>query len=214
MANLMLTYNLKGFVGQTVGYVKVNKSWVHHNNSFECAAWWEDSRVIEGVYPLVLRVNRFVPKNLYLEARFDAEVVDAYLPAMMGGVAFADYSKNRIGEKRAVFGSFDIVEAMTSTGRIPGEDKDFVLNPFLWDSFIESARKSMRDSQEYLENCFSAYLQDGDGNYNRNISSVAHASENVSELAFALEKMLDAKKKISETEYLKELHVKNTSWAA
>lgn len=214
MANLMLTDNLKCFLGQVVGYIKVNKSWVHHNNTYECAAWWEDSCITEGVYPLVLKVNRFAPKNLYLEAKFDAKVVDAYLPAMMGGVAFADYSKKRIGEKRVIFGSFDIVEAMTSTGRIPGEDKDFVLNPFLWDGFIESARKSMRNSQEYLENCFTAYMQEGDGKYNSNISSVAYASKNVSELAFAIEKMLGAKKNVSDTEYLKDLHVKNTSWAA
>lgn len=214
MAIINLTNNLKPFLGQVVGYVQVNKTWVHHNNSYECAAWWEDSQIVAGKYPLFLKQNYLAPKELVLGCVFDAIVVDAYFPAMSGGVAFSNKgSKERIGGKRNIHHSFDIVEVMEKTGNIPGDKEDFFLNPLLWDAFIEAARKSMVDSQSYLENCFSAYIQEGDGKFYGNVSSIQYASKNVSDLANTLQRMKRAKANVDNvSEYMGEVYSKNVSW--
>ena len=214
MAIINLTNVLKPFVGQVVGYVQVNKTWVHHNNTYECAAWWEDSEIVAGKYPLFLKQKYLSPKELILECVFDAIVVDAYFPSMSGGVAFSNKgSKERIGGLRNIHHSFDIVEVMERTGNIPGDKEDFFLNPLLWDAFIEAARKSMVDYQSYLENCFSAYIQEGDGNFCSNVSSIQYASKNVSDLANALQRMKRAKANVDNiSDYMSEVYSKNISW--
>jgi hypothetical protein len=201
-------------VGQIVGYVQINKTWVHHNNSYECAAWWEDSEIVTGKYPLFLKENYLAPKNLILGCIFDAIVVDAYFPAMLGGVAFSNKgSKERIGGKRTIHHSFDIVEAIGKTGNIPGSDKDFVLNPLLWDGFIESARINLNHYQQMFMNDWETYRKEGDGNYNSNLSRIRYLSVKIQDLANAIDRMKRSKEKIGNaSEHMANIYSENVSW--
>lgn len=214
MAILNVTANLKPFVNQIVGYVQVNKTWVHHNNTYECAAWWEDSEIVTGKYPLFLKQNYLAPRNLILGCVFDAIVVDAYFPAMSGGVAFSNKgSKERIGGLRNIHHSFDIVEVMEKTGQIPGDDKDFVLNPLLWGGFIESARENLLNYQEMYMDNWNCYLKEGDGNYNSNLSGIKYLSQQIRDLADAIDRMKRVKDKIENaSEYMGEIYADNVSW--
>lgn len=215
MAILNTTNNLKPFVDKVVGYVQVNKTWVHHNNAYECAAWWEDSQIVTGVYPLFLKENYLAPKNLILGCVFDAIVVDAYFPSMSGGVAFSNKgSKERIGGKRNIHHSFNIVEVMEKTGQIPGDDKDFVLNPLLWEGFIESARENLLNYQQMYMDNWNTYLKEGDGKYNSNLSGIKYLSGKIHDLADAIDRMKRVKDKIENaSEYMSEIYAGNVSWS-
>lgn len=214
MAILNTTNNLKPFVDKVVGYVQINKTWVHHNNTYECAAWWEDSQIVTGVYPLFLKEHYLAPRNLILGCVFDAIVVDAYFPSMSGGVAFSNKgSKERIGGKRNIHHSFDIVEVMEKTGQIPGDDKDFVLNPLLWEGFIESARENLLNYQQMYVDNWNTYRKEGDGKYNSNLSGIKYLSGQIHDLADAIDRMKRVKDKIENaSEYMSEIYAGNVSW--
>src|SRR5260221_14611966 len=83
-----------------IGAVKVNKPFVYHNASYECAAWWEDHQADTGVHPVYLGRSYHHPKNLTLTANIGAKVVDDYFPGLWGGVAISQepYKAKHIGE--------------------------------------------------------------------------------------------------------------------
>jgi len=206
-AILRVTDNLKPFVGQAVGYVKVNKSYIHNNNSFETAAWWEDSEIQTGIYPLILKKNHLSPHNLELTATFNAKVVDCHFGS--------PYDKDRIGGLRSVLTKFDVVDCVNNTGIIPGRDKDFVVNPFLWEGFIESARIELEACVKGMNQWYQDYHFKGDGNYNGNLSMLGHFARNIEALTKAIEEMKRSKDKFDNaSEYMNKIYSENTAWAA
>jgi hypothetical protein len=205
-AILRVTDNLKPFVGQAVGYVRVNKSYVHHNNSFETAAWWEDSEIQTGIYPLVLKESYLSPYSLNLATVFSGKVVDCHFGSR--------YDKDRIGSLREIHAKFDVVDCIVKTGNSP-EDKDFVVNPFLWEGFIESARIELEECVKGMNQWYQDYHFKGDGNYNGNLSMLGHYARNIEALTKAIDDMKRAKDKFDNaTEYMAKIYSDNISWAA
>lgn len=198
---------LEKFVGQVIGFVKINKGWVNHNSSYECAAWWEDSEVIVGVYPLVLKKNQFAPHNLYLQAELCAEVVDDFFPALSGGVSISNkpYVAKNIGQFRKVFYKVDIVEGVAKTGNSSG-DVDYFVNPLLWDAFIEAAKDTLQEYHKYFVKVWEEYCQ-GQG-----IGSMTYAAESMAVLGKAIDSMTRYKGYIVEGDYILNNLINNTGW--
>ena len=209
-AILRVTDNLKPFLKQTVGFVKVNKSYVHHNSSFETAAWWEDSEIQTGIYPLILERSYLCylsPYSLNLATKLSAKVVDCYFGSR--------YDKDRIGGIREIYKSFDIVDAICKTAISPGHDNDVIVNPFLWEGFIESARIELEECYKGMNKTYQDYSRHGDGNYNSNLSMLGYYSRNIEALSKAIEEMKRAKDKFDNaSEYMAKIYSDNISWAA
>lgn len=206
---------IKPFIKTTVGYINVNKSWVIHNNSYECAAWWEDRQVITGVYPLILDTAHFFPNNLILTSTLNAVVVDDFFPAMYGGVAIGcnPYKPQNIGQRRTIRHNVGIIEAVVKTGNIPGENIDIYLNPEMIDLFISAARDELAIQADRFKDQWNEYAINGDGNYNSNLSSVHYLASNIKEISSGLEKLLwEADYRSKNTDYHRELMRHNTSW--
>ena len=131
-----------------VGAVQVNKSFIYHDASYECAAWWEDREAQTGVHPVYLSRSYHHPKHLTLTAHIKAKVVDDYFPGLWGGVAISrePYKPKHIGEERTIYRSLDIVEAIESTGNSPGSDIDIFVDPSHWHIFAHEAEMELREA--------------------------------------------------------------------
>jgi len=216
-AIITVTPQLKSMLNNTVvGYFKVNKSWVHHNNSYECAAWWEDSEIQSGVYPLYLKANSYSSKELYLQANLNAVVVDDYFPALWGGVAVSrqPYKPKNVGQQRTLFHRLEIVDSIEKTGYSPNiSECDVCVNPLIWQEFINAARDNLNQYHDLLDKYRNAYLDHGDGDYNTNLSMIGHCSKQISVLASAISKIKTKMKYLEDaTGYMHNLHVDNTNW--
>lgn len=206
--------DIKQFLGSSVGYIKVNKSWIHHNASFECAEWWEDSEIQPGIYDLKLRKSDYAPHNLYLSASIDAIVVDDYFPALWGGVAISNkpYVSQRIGLKRTISKSFDIADSVVKTGVIPGSDIDICVNPMTWEAIIEAAKDTMLDFQSRMEHYWQDYRNEGDGSFDSNISMIGYCAKNINELTNAIMEIKRHLNYINSGNSIRERYAENISW--
>lgn len=207
------TNELKPFVNAVVGYIQINESWLHHNNNYECAAWWEDSKIQTGVYPLTLVENYLHPKDLSLNAKLNSVVVDDYFPALWGGVSISKkpYVAKNVGQIRTVNHRLDILDSMERTGNSPGSKMDICLNPMLWQAFIDSARISLENYRELCNKYYDDYQKFGDGDYNTNISMIAYTTEEMSKLARGIEKMKRCMEYMNNSTF-SNLYTKNTNW--
>lgn len=213
---IRVTPDVKPLLNQPVGFVRINKSSIHHNNSFETAAWWEDSEIQKGVYPLILQENRHAPLNLFLSASLDAVVVDDFFPNLWGGMPLSKepYQSRNKGSKRTIHKSFQIVEAIEQTGNIPDSEIDLCLNPLLWNSLIDAARASMSFYQDLLDGYQKNYQKDGDGDYNNNLGMICHCSENIAALGRAIIAIKDKQRYLNDSsDYMRQNYVRNTEWA-
>ena len=207
--------DLKHLINTVVGYVKINKPWVNHNNSYECAAWWEDSEIKVGVYPLVLEQSNFVPHNLQLRAKLDAIVVDDFFPALWGGVAISNkpYQAKNVGSTRTIHKVFDLVESITKTGHSPGNDIDICVNPLIWNSVIQAARDSMLEYQKLADHYMQDYYEVGDGDFDSNLSMIGHCSENMAALCKAISDIKRSQSYLTDSsDYMRNLYADNISW--
>lgn len=207
--------NLKSLINTTVGYVKINKSWINHNASYECAAWWQDSKIEEGVYPLVLRENRLSPNDLYLSAELNAVVVDDFFPSLWGGVAIGNTKlvAKDIGSKRIVNHKFELIESITRTGNIPGDKIDICVNPLIWNILIDAIRTTLILYQGTYNQYLADYQEVGDGNYNINIDMMAYAAENIAALARSIVVIKRHSAYLDdESDYMRNLWAENVSW--
>lgn len=206
---------LKSLINTTVGYVKINKSWINHNASYECAAWWQDSKIEQDVYPLVLRQNSLSPNDLYLSAELNAVVVDDFFPSLWGGVAIGNtkHVSKGIGSKRIVNHRFELVESIERTGNSQGEKIDICVNPLIWNTLIDAIRTTLIDYQGTYNQYLTDYQEVGDGNYNINIDMMAYAAENIALLARSIVKLKRCCSYLNEhTDYMRDIIVKNVSW--
>ena len=200
---------VKPFLNKEVGSVKINQSWVHHNNSYECAAWWEDSKIEEGVYPLILKSSTYHPNELYLSAELKSIVVDDFFPALWGGVAIGNkpYKSSNLGQVRKVFHRVDLVEAVDRTGNIPGSNMDYFVNPFMFPVFIEAAKTTLLRIQQHFTKSWSNELN--------NLNTIKYCGENMAGLADAIEKMEGRLKSFTTaSDYMLNNYISNTTWAA
>jgi len=135
-----------------VGAVQVNKPFIYHDASYECAAWWEDREAQTGTHPVYLARSYHHPKNLTLTAHIKAKVVNDYFPGLWGGVAISrePYKPKHIGEERTIYRGLDIVEAIESTGNSPGSDLDIFIHPSWWKVFTDEAEAELREDYRRL----------------------------------------------------------------
>ena len=206
---------LKPFLKTVVGYIKVNESWVHHNNSYECAAWWEDSKIQQGVYAMTLERSNYAPFNLYLGVKLDAIVTEDFFPALWGGVGVnKTYVPQNIGAKRVINHCIDLLEAVENTGKSPGNKVDMCINPLIISGIIGSARQSLINHQNAFNERWVDYSMEGDGKYDTNLRMIAYHSANMSALCEAIEKMSNKLKDLtSASDYMRANYIQNTAWA-
>lgn len=215
--NIVPVNALNKWLNTDVGFVKINKPFTNHNDSYECAAWWEDTEIKTGVYQLKLIKNQFAPNHVQLVAAYDAVVVDDFFPALWGGVRISKeaYKPKNVGQLRKIHRSYDLVSCIEKTGYSPNaSDMDFFVNLDLIPNIIEDARMNLESLKEGLDNTFSSYHKEGDGEYHTNISMISHYARNINDIAKAIEilnRKLDGHNK--STEYSKNLYKANTSWA-
>lgn len=215
-AIIIETEALKKYRNTVVGYMKVNKTWTHHNNSFECAAWFEDSEIQCGVYPLILERNTLVPYDMRLVAKLKSIITSDYFPSLFGGVPVSNipYNATRIGEERIVRHVVDIVDAINKTGNSSGESIDYYVNPEIWDLFIESARSNMSSNYQLLNEYHSRYSSEGDGSYDSNLSMISHVCGWISDLGKAIQEMKRRKSYLDNaTDMMAQCYRKNMGWA-
>jgi hypothetical protein len=213
--NIKPNQSLKQLINTEIGYININKSWVNHNNTYECAAWWEDSEIKTGVYPLILEQNKFAPNNLQLRAKLDATVVDDFFPALWGGMAISNkpYKPKNVGSTRNIYKVFDLVDAITKTGHSPGNDIDFCVNPLIWEGVVSSARDSMLEYQKMSDNYMQDYYEVGDGAFDTNLSMIAHCSENMAALCKAISDIKRHQSYLTDSsDYMRNLYTNNISW--
>jgi len=215
-STITVSPEIKPLIGQTVGYVQVNKKFVHHNASYECAAWWEDSEIQTGVYPLILEEYYLSPRNLKLLVKFDAIVVDDYFPALWGGVAISNtpYKPKSIGSNRVIHYSFPLVDSIVRTGNIPGSEKDFFVNPMIWDLVVRAAQKDMERYNNLLADYWKEYQEEPFNKYLSNLGMVGHCAENLSLLTKDIERIMRHKESFmnNSSDYYKGLRDNNTLW--
>jgi len=215
-AQILVTNDLKPLLGKVVGWVKLNKSFIDHNANYECAAWWKDSEIQIGVYPMILQENHLYPKDLRLHVVYDAVVVDDYFPALWGGVAVSNkpYTPEYLGEQTKIHRYYDIVDAICQTGNSPDGDMNFCVNPFLWNTFIQALRSNMHNFKSNLDKYWEIYKDNGDGNYLSNLSMVGYCTDHISAISNAIEKLCRHNSYFdNSTNYMANLHVSNTAWA-
>lgn len=211
MANFKKTAELSKWIGKQVGSCRINNSWVHHNNSYECAAWWEDSKIVEGIYPLILKENTFAPYNLILVSQLQAIVVDDYFPALFGGNPISGAPKStNVGQKRAIHHKFDIIECIDRTGDIPDSPIDVFFNPELINLVLDSMRQEIDNQYQMMGRYYEEYKEKGEGKYGEHIRMVGYFGREISKLVEGVDKILNKQRSSS---YLKECREKNVQWA-
>lgn len=206
---------LAPFLNKRVGFVKINEVIKHHNNQYECAAWWEDSEVQPGIYPLILEKNYLHPHHIQLKAKLSAIVTDDFFPSFYGGVGISGmpYKPQRIGQKREITYTFDVVNAIDHTGHIPSSTKDFFVDFNLINPIISDARDNLLIENDCLVREMENYINNGDGKYQSNLSMIVHYSGNIKNLTEAI-MLLSHKIKDFEnmTPYTRNNFESNTSW--
>ncbi len=135
-----------------IGAVKVNKPFIFHDASYECAAWWEDREAERGVHPVYLSREYHSPKLLTIKAHIKAKVVDDYFPALWGGVAVSNkpYEPKHVGQERTIYQGIEVVDAIERTGNSPGSDLDWFIHPSWWKVFLDEAEAELREDYRRL----------------------------------------------------------------
>ena len=125
-------YIISPLLDKQVGWVRINKPLVNHNNGYECAAWWQQETSTTGVFPLILRMGDYdYHGRCSASAAIPAKVTDCYFGALWGGVAIGKYDKSSdIGRDATVYFRVSLPELIETTGSPRLEDKDYAP---IWD---------------------------------------------------------------------------------
>jgi len=142
-----------------VGAVKVNKPFVYHNASYECAAWWQDEEAQLGAHPLYLQRQYHSPNNLELVADIKGKVVSDYFPGLWGGVAISNkpYVPRHVGEETCIRKRIEIDDAVRSTGSSPGNDLDVFFKPDWWVVVKNEATNELAKTYRRLPEFWAEY---------------------------------------------------------
>jgi hypothetical protein len=234
---MLMAFDIKSLTGNTphdkrpiIGAVKVNKPFVYHDASYECAAWWEDREAQLGVHPVYLGRSYHHPKNLTITAHISAKVVNDYFPGLWCGnlISREPYKPKHIGEERTIYKGIEVVEAIQSTGNSPDGDIDWFIHPSWWPVFLDEALAEMREDYRRLPEFWSEWdslkkesfhpKMDGrwqfDDEFRSKVGMIAHFGSLLEKWARRIEKINWHSSRWHEpSSYMQELHAKNTEWA-
>jgi hypothetical protein len=211
-----------------VGAVQVNKPFIYHDASYECAAWWEDREAQTGVYPVYLSRRYHHPKHLTITAHIKAKVVDDYFPGLWGGIP---YKPKHIGEERIIRQGIEVVDAIERTGNSPGSDLDWFIHPSWWKVFTDEAEAELRENYRRLSEFWNEWnnldpqtfkaKMDGrwefDDEFRSKIGMIAHFGGHLEKWARRIEKInwCSQYHKVGgkyDTEYQRNNFAQNTEW--
>jgi hypothetical protein len=217
-----------------IGAVKVNKPFVYHDASYECAAWWEDREACEGVHPVYLSRAYHSPKLLTITAHIKAKVVDDYFPGLWCGnlISREPYKPKHIGEERTIYQGIEVVDAIERTGNSPGSDLDWFIHPSWWKVFTDEALAELNEDYRRLPEFWDAWdkldpstfhtKMDGrwkfDDEYRSKIGMVAYFGNLLEKWARRIEKInwraqYHKPGSSYDTEYQRNNFASNTEWA-
>lgn len=142
-----------------IGAVQVNKPFIFHDASYECAAWWEDREAQWGAHPVYLNRSYHHPKLLTITAHIKAKVVNDYFPGLWGGVRISNepYVPKHIGEERTIYHGIEVVDAIERTGNSPGSDLDWFIHPSWWKVFTDEALAELKEDYRRLPEFWEAW---------------------------------------------------------
>ncbi len=213
-----------------IGAFKVNKPWTHHNQNFECAAWWRDETTLEGVYPVRLVRNYLSPHELHAEVRVNAKVTNDYFPGLWGGVAInpEPYKPKYIGQDATVIVRGDLVDAISRTGGTPDDDTNWYIDPAWWELLVQDAIVNLKESYRRLPQFWEEWQNLNpetyqppdisgsrwtfDNEYQSRVSMVAHMGRDIERWARRIEKIRRAQG-YEKDHFFHQMHLKNWDWA-
>lgn len=212
--------NVDNLLEKIIGCVRVNKPFKHLNNSYECAAWWEETEAKVGIYPVTLDRAYLYPKYLHGSCMIEAVVTDDYFPALWGGVAVSNkpYKPKHVGDVRSIHNKYSLHKLIMDTGTSPYSefsktDFDYYIDPVYWPIALQEAEHEMKAEYNWLQNNWEGRARP-DSKFRSRLSAIRFSAEKVSVRAKEIE---DIQRKM---EYLKEegdmwrnLHRDNTQWA-
>src|SRR5208283_3720811 len=226
-------FDLKSFVGMKnedcpiIGAVKVNKAFTHHNNSYECAAWWQDEEAQLGVYPIYLKREYLHPKHIYAYAGLTGKVTDDYFPALWAGSAISNkpYASRNLGAETIIHQHMDLLKAIEVSGTIPGNALDWYIHPSWWPVVVEEALTELRTYYERLPEFWNKFEEldketfkpkmdgrwDFDSEYRSRLGMVGHMAGQVDKWARRAEQ-INVRQGYN-SPFWQELHYKNTVWS-
>jgi len=212
--------NLRDYLNKQVGFIRVNKSIVYTDKSYECAAWWEERTSETGVYPLMLKpAESLYPErpNFVVAASIPATVSADYFPALWAGVAISnkpyDCYKN-VGRKcRDIDIRADLVQAICDTGISPNEKgNDWYVNPEIWELVIKNREEELVKSYKNLPRWWDEYLA-GEDEFHSRVGMIAHIAQDLVRYPREIQELYRRLGYLNQaTDLWRELHKKNTSW--
>jgi hypothetical protein len=202
--------------GTVVGAYWLKTPYKHHDASFETAAWWEDTELKPGIYPLKVGVRTYGRNHpLFLYAEGIGTVVDAYFPSLLGGVAVGgSNADHHIGKPKTLRIGLDLGKAINNTGTSPSEKEACVwVDPKTWPAFLDYARARLNETISH----FSPILL-GKANDRPEVDqarTIKHRAEWIAEDASLLETILHRQESwnnFQDSPMMRECLHKNTEW--
>jgi hypothetical protein len=148
-------------VGTVIGAVRVNQPHVYRNDSYECAAWWEERTSETGIFLVRLAQAPFHPHYLSCVATLPAKVTNDWFPGLWCGVSISNepYKPKHIGEAREIKIGIDLVEAIEQTGRSPSPESKFewYMAPEFWHVPLWEAERELNRSYDRLPEFWNEY---------------------------------------------------------
>ncbi len=208
--------NLRHFLNQEIGFVRINKPIIYTDQNYECAAWWEERTSETGVFPLLLRpANDLYPERLELDvsASVPAVVSNDYFPALWGGVPVSSspYKPKNIGRKSSIIVKRALVQAIIDTGNSQS-DTDWYVNPDLWPLVIKDQEKELVKVYNDLPKWWDEY-KSGDDEYHSRVGMVGYFGNMLRSLSKDIKDLYRVLGYLQEKSPMwRRLHIKNTAW--
>jgi len=200
-------------VKQKIGFIRLHKPIVEHNNSYECAAWWEERTSEIGVFPVTLEKN-YYDNEFRVCASIPAKVTNDYFPALWGGAAINDkpYTPKHIGEDRIIHYTHNLVQAIVATGRLQSSDVDWYIDPDVWMDVIRFKEGVLERAYNDLSNDFWKQYKNDD-QYHSRLGMIGYLGRTLSDASKDIAEMYRQIGYLSEkSDMWRNLYIKNTSW--
>jgi hypothetical protein len=182
-------------VGEVVGQVKVyemsREEREHVNNGYECAAWWEKTRVEPGTYELRLAQSYHAKDHLFVTATVPAVVIDDYFPALWCGVSVSReaYRPKHLGERRELALNCPFAEACITSGN-KSRSIESLIDLHYFEVALEHYKTLLNEHYNRLPRCWEEYQTASDDRWK--VSSVYHTALWMSECAKSVDELLRA----------------------
>lgn len=183
-----------------IGKVSINSPIKFRDQSYECAAWWEERLSTTGVFPLLLKKVNHYTDDYVVYAEIPAVVTDEYFPALFHGVAVgtSPYKPSRIGQQtRPVKVQESLVKAILLSGRSTSPDIDWYIDRKHWHSCLTQRKSRLLAHKQYLDQVWTSDLASSDV-----IRTIRYAANNVAIVSQELSELNDHIKFVSSREDL------------